>query len=327
MIPARSWRRRHAGAWALARGRDGFRRVHEPSSDTRPVEIAALGERLAPLRLCDATALTAVRRSLERHGQLTALTLFVESGGLEILDGFKRVRAARALGWTTLLARIDDVDAIEAKLRVAALHDRRGLTELEEAWLVRSLYREDGLGQPEIARRMSRHKSWVWRRLMLVESLEPAVQAHVRLGLLAPRAAVAVSRLPRGNQIAASTVVTRRGLTVRQTDLLVQEVLDRDSEAARADLLARRLDALVTETQPGLRPARAARNEADAMASDVARVREIAARLETRLLATPLATLMPSAAELLREALGRLSPVLRTLDGVIGTVVARQDAA
>jgi hypothetical protein len=94
--------------------------------------------------------------------------------------------------WTTLFARIDDVNAIEAKLRVAELHDRRGLTELEEAWLVRSLYRDDGLGQPEIARRMSRHKSWVWRRLMLVESLEPAVQAHVRLGLLAPRAAVAV---------------------------------------------------------------------------------------------------------------------------------------
>ena len=299
----------------------------EPNPDTRLVEIAPLGERLAPLRLCDATALAAVRRSLERYGQLTALTLFVETDRLEILDGFKRVRAARALGWTTLLARIDDVDAIEAKLRVAELHDRRGLTELEEAWLVRSLYRDDGLGQPEIARRMSRHKSWVWRRLMLVESLEPAVQAHVRLGLLAPRAAVAVSRLPRGNQIAASTVVVRRGLTVRQTDSLVQEVLERDGEEARADLLARRLDALAIDTQPGLRPPRAVRSEADAMALDVARAHAIAARLETRLLASPLAAFTPGAAELLREALGRLSPVLRALDAVIGNALGQQDAA
>jgi ParB-like chromosome segregation protein Spo0J len=301
--------------------------VQEPHADTRLVEIAPLGERLAPLRLCDATALTAVRRSLERYGQLTALTLFVETDRLEILDGFKRVRAARALGWTSLLARIDDVDAIEAKLRVAELHDGRRLTELEEAWLVRSLYRDDGLGQPEIARRMSRHKSWVSRRLMLVESLEPAVQAHVRLGLLAPRAAVAVSRLPRGNQLAASTVVARRGLTVRQTDLLVQEVLDRDGDEARADLLARRLDAPAIDTKPGLSPPRARRNEADWMASDVARVRAIAARLETRLLATPLEAFTPGAAALLREALGRLRPVLRTLDVVIGTVVGQQDAA
>lgn len=99
----------------------------EPTPDTRLIAFVTLGERLASLRLCDATALAAVRGSLERYGQLTALTLFVETDQLEILDGFKRVRAARALGWTTLLARIDDVDAIEAKLRVAALHDRRGL--------------------------------------------------------------------------------------------------------------------------------------------------------------------------------------------------------
>ena len=123
----------------MSRGRDGLRGVPEPHPATRLIEIAPLGERLASLRLCDATALTAVRQSLERHGQLTALTLFVETDRLEILDGFKRVRAARALGWSTMLARIDPVDAIEAKLWMAELHDRRGLTELEEAWLVRSL--------------------------------------------------------------------------------------------------------------------------------------------------------------------------------------------
>jgi hypothetical protein len=55
------------------------------------------------------------------------------------------------------------------------------------------------------------------------------------------------------------------------TDSLVQEVLKRDGEEARADLLARRLDALVLDTQPGLRAPRAVRSEADAMASDVAR--------------------------------------------------------
>ena len=65
---------------------------------------------------------------------------------------------------------------------------------------MRSLYRDDGLRQPEIARRLGRHKSWVCRRLMLVEALDPAVQADVRLGLLAPRAAAPDARLPRGNQ-------------------------------------------------------------------------------------------------------------------------------
>src|SRR5258705_12013854 len=192
--------------------------MSEPHTETRLVPIVPLGERLSALRLCEATALGAVRCSLAQHGQLSALTLFAVGDGLEIIDGFKRVRAARALGWSTLLARIDDVGSIDAKLRLRELHDRRGLTELEEGWLVRSLYREDGVAQPEIARRMGRHKSWVWRRLMLVESLDPDVQADVRLGLIAARSAGAVSRLPRGHQHARGAGRVRRGATVRQTD-------------------------------------------------------------------------------------------------------------
>lgn len=300
--------------------------MDDERSEMRRVEIAPLGDRLAQLRLCDPSALAAVRSSLEQHGQLSAVTLFIEQDGLEILDGFKRVRAARALGWPMMLARIDDVDIVDAKLRLCELHDRRGLTELEEAWLVRSLYREDGLGQSEIARRMRRHKSWVCRRLMLIESLDTAVQADVRLGLLAPRAAIAVARLPRGNQHAASTVVVRRGLTVRQTELLVGEVLELDP-AARAELLVRRMDTLASGCKPGTRPTRATRNEADWMSADVARIRDHAARLEARLLATPLATLASGAAEILRDALVRLSPVLRALDGAIGAATARKDAA
>ncbi len=301
--------------------------MSEPHSETRVVQIAPLGERLSALRLCDATALATVRRSLVQHGQLSALTLFIAGDGLEIIDGFKRVRAARALGWPTLLARIDDVGSIDAKLRLCELHDRRGLTELEEAWLVRSLYREDRVAQPEIARRMGRHKSWVWRRLMLVESLDLEVQADVRLGLIAARAAVAVSRLPRGNQQTASAVVIRRGLTVRQTDLLVEEVLEEPDAARREALLARRLAGPTPGTPPGPRPSRATRSEADWMATDILRIHALAARLEVRLLGAPLATFAPAATELMRDALARLSPVLRALDGVIGSVTGERASA
>lgn len=218
------------------------------------------------------------------------------------------------------------MSVVDAKLRLCEPHEGRRLTELEEAWLVRSLYRDDGLGKSEIARRMSRHKSWVCRRLMLVESLEPAVQAHVRLGMLAPRAAVALGRLPRGNQDDASAVVVRRGLTVRQTELLVEEVLRQDA-GARASLLARRLDGPAIGPKPGPRLTRAVRNEADWMSADVAKLRELAARLEARLLATPLETLPSGAAEILRDALAALSPVLRALEGAIRAATGREDAA
>jgi ParB/RepB/Spo0J family partition protein len=202
------------------------------------LELAQLGEQLAPLRLCDDTALEAMRRSLVAHGQLTPLVVFGAGDAYEIVDGFKRVRAARALGWTRARAHVADVGTVEAKLLIAALHDGRGLTELEEGWLVRSLYRDDHLLQPAIAQRLGRHKSWVCRRLMLVEGLDAAVQGDVRLGLLTPRAALALAALPRGNQHAAAGVVIRRGLTVRQTELMVAELLDCPDGATRAARLA-----------------------------------------------------------------------------------------
>jgi ParB-like chromosome segregation protein Spo0J len=303
--------------------------VPEPSVlATRLVDVDTLGECLSALRLCDRGTLAAMRRSLEEHGQLTALVVFPQAEQLEIIDGFKRVRAARALGWRTLAARVVEVGPIDAKLHLRELHGGRALTELEEAWLVRSLYREDHLSQPDIARLLSRHKSWVWRRLMLVEALDSAVQSNVRLGLIAPRAAVAVSRLPRGNQPAASAVVMRRGLTVPQAELLVAEALEEKDPTARAALLARRLDGPLPTQSPGPRPSRAVhKSEADWMSADILRVRELAARLEARLMASPLEVFTPAAAELMRDALVRLSPVLRALDGMIGRITGQKDAA
>lgn len=296
-------------------------------TEQRVVEVSMLGERLSLLRVCDASQLASMRGSLSQHGQLSPVTLFVEGEQLEVMDGFKRVRAARALGWRELVARVDEVSPAVAKLRMRELHAGSGLTELEEAWLIRSLYREDRMSMPQIGMALGRHKSWVFRRLMLAEALDPLVQGDVRLGLVAPRAAVAVSRLPRGNQQAASAVVVRRGLTVRQTELLVEELLSERDPSAREALIARRLEGGAPDKPKGPPPSRAVRSEGEWMSADVLRIGELAGRLSARLLATPLQALTPASAELLRDALVRLVPVLRALDAVIASATRMEDVA
>jgi ParB/RepB/Spo0J family partition protein len=291
------------------------------------VGLAKLGEQLARLRLCEPGAVAGLTRSLSKHGQLTALTAFREGDRVEIVDGFKRLGAARALGWKELRAVVHDVDTLDAKLMLAALHDRRGLTELEEGWLVRSLHRDDRLSQGAIAQRLGRHKSWVCRRLMLVEALDAAVQGDVRLGLLAPRAAVALGPLPRGNQHAAADVVIRCGLTVRQTELWVAELLDCADDTTRAEQIARRREAPSASSRTGVQPSRKARSEADWMTADICTLRSVAARLEARLLATPLLALGPQAGELLAEGLVALAPLLLALDRTITRVTRREEVA
>lgn len=291
----------------------------------RRASIAELGERLAVLRLCEAPALDAMRRSLDRHGQLTPIVAFAERDQIQTLDGFKRLRAARALGWPTVAVTIAEVaDGVDAKIRLAELHQHRGLTELEQGWLVRSLYRDDKLSQPEIARRLDRHKSWVCRRLILVEALDLAVQADVRLGLIAPRAAIALAALPRGNQVAASAVVIRRGLTVAQTERLVAELREQP-EAARAGWIAQRLEAAPAAPTP--RPARTPRGEADGMVTDIATLVRVGARLQAQLLGTPLGALGAPAAEVVLDRLGALAPALTALARTVATVLGMEPAA
>jgi ParB/RepB/Spo0J family partition protein len=291
--------------------------MNAPLDEERVIEIAALGNRLSALRLCEASALESLRRSLARHGQLSPLSVFADGEQLEVIDGFKRVHAARTLGWPTLRASVASVGTVDAKVLLLALHERRGLTELEEGWLIRSLYRDDSLSQPAIAQRLGRHKSWVFRRLLLVEALDPAVQADVRLGLLTARAAVLVSRLPRGNQPAAAGLVIGRGLTVRQTELVVAELLDCADDAARAEQLAEWMKSVPPGARVAGRPPLPARKEADWIAADICTLRRTAARLSARLLATPLLALGPEAAGLIAESLTALTPVLGALQGTM----------
>lgn len=103
---------------------------------------------------------------------------------------------------------------------------------------------------------------------MLIEALDPAVQADVRLGLIAPRAAVAVGQLPRGNQQDLAVLVIRRGLTVRQTELVVTELLDLSDDATRAQQIAQRLAGAAPAKDPLVRPTRAAKSEIDWIAGD-----------------------------------------------------------
>jgi len=289
------------------------------------VRLSELGEALAGLRLRDAEHLLAMRRSIGEHGQLTAVCTYEVDGALEIFDGFKRVSGARVLGWSTVRVRVLDVDTAQATARIAALHGGRALTELEEGWIVRALHREHDLSLGAIASALSRDKTWVWRRLTLVEGLTPSVQADVRLGLIAPRAALVVAALPRGNdQAAAAQLVIERGLTVRQTALFVEEVLDAPV-AERAAVLTRWSSGPPARGANGLRKTRPVRGPAESIVIAITTLRRAAGTLQGLLGATPLHALEPSAAELLAGSLRELSCVLVALTRTIASATGDDD--
>ncbi len=287
-------------------------------SKERSLRLRELSESaLGALRLKEPEELRRLEGSLSRHGQLEPLVVFRSGETFEVADGFKRLQIARQLGWRNLRVRVTKLDAQGAKFLLPELNGRRALSAIEEGWLVRSLHRDDGLSQGVIAERLRRHKTWVCRRLLLAEQVDGAVQAVVRLGLLAPKAAMALGVLPRGNQKAAADIVMRRGLTVRQTERLAADVLEGAGDSDIETRLAKWADgSRQQQGSAGARP-RKVLSKADEIMRDIATLRGVGARLEARLLGAPLAGLGDGAEQVVRRGLEELALILPALSRTV----------
>ena len=151
--------------------------------EIRWITLEVIGERYRRYRLPDAAAETAMAGSLGRYGQLSPLAVCLREERPEVLDGFKRLAAGRTLpAVTSLQARLVVADEPTAKAIILGLNGIGGrMKELEEAWL-------------------QRHKSWVCRRLALLERLSEECREDLRLGLLSPTMARQLTRLPRATR-------------------------------------------------------------------------------------------------------------------------------
>ena len=199
----------------------------------RPVALAALGQRYRCYRLADPLAEEAMAAALRRWGQLSPVVACRRGEDLELLDGFKRLAAAAQVGLTTLSVRVLEMDEQTAKAAILGLNrGQRGVRELEEAWIVQALVREDGLTQVEAAHLLGQHKSWVCRRLALLEKLSDEVKEDLRLGLLGPTLARQLVRLPAGNQEAVLALTRRQTLTAQEVSGVIDLLQGASAEQA-----------------------------------------------------------------------------------------------
>jgi len=213
--------------------------------EVRPVAVTTLGERYRRYRLSDPAAEEAMARSLRRYGQMAPVVVCLRGESAEVIDGFKRLSAARLLPLSTLSARLLAADERVAKAAIYGLNrGSRPTQELEEAWIVQALVRDDGLSQVETAELLGRHKSWVCRRLALLEKLAPEARQHLRLGLLSARLAREVVRLPAGNQAEVLQVARRDGLNASEVAGVVELWLRSASREQQEYVLAKPREAL-----------------------------------------------------------------------------------
>jgi ParB-like chromosome segregation protein Spo0J len=255
-----------------------------------------------------------MRCSLERYGQISPIVVCRREARPELIDGFKRLVAARSLdAHGSLIARFIDADDKAAKVAMYCLNRVAGRTrELEEARIVQALVCEDGLTQPEVAKLLGRHKSWVCRRLALIEKLCAQAQEDLQLGLLVPTAAREVSRLPDGNQSELVEVIRREALTSSEVAHVVDLILTSADRPQREFVLAQPREA-IRRSQGGALPAKDPRLSpvGNRLCRKLSLLLELLSEVETWLRYRGHANLTAADESVLEPGIRRLSPAAR----------------
>jgi ParB-like chromosome segregation protein Spo0J len=146
--------------------------------------------------------------SLAELGQQCPIVVISEGAGpieqFVLIDGYKRVRALKRLARDTVQGTCWPMSELEALLLERSL---RCASEdaLDQAWLLAELQGRFGLSIEQLCNRFAHSKSWVSRRLALIQALPQPIQDQVRAGALSAHAAMKyLVPLARANMQAAT---------------------------------------------------------------------------------------------------------------------------
>ena len=172
------------------------------------LELHQLELRYEGIRKRAPVAERALVGSLAEIGQQLPVIVVGEAERFILIDGYKRVRALKRLAHDTVRAsgwQMPEVEALLLERRMRCVSE----DAFDQAWLLAELRNRFGLSLEELARRFERNKSWVSRRLALIQVLPTTIQDSVRAGTLGAHAAMKyLVPLARANAAAATQLAT-----------------------------------------------------------------------------------------------------------------------
>ena len=205
--------------------------------ETIPIEEFDMS--LSSMRLMNLDHVAGLEKSMKVHGQLQPVIARIHEGGIQLIDGFKRLYAAETLLMDSLECRLFEVDEAQAKIMLMSYNwTNQSMEVWEEAMVLKSLLEGDDLDQRQLAKLTGRSPSWVSRRLSLISKVDEEVAAEIRMGAITSRQARALMRLPRGNQVEVARVISNFHLSSRLSERLVTAFLEAEDADDQRQVLA-----------------------------------------------------------------------------------------
>lgn len=201
------------------------------STVIQEVPLSEFDLSLASVRIINPGRILQVEKSMRVHGQLQAVIARVHENKYQLIDGFKRFFASENLLMETLQCRVLDIDLPQAKVLLLSYNrPHHSMEAWEEALVLQDLQQTHSLDQRSLAELLGYSRSWVSRRLSLIEKIDEKVSSRIMMGELSSSQARALTRLPRGNQCDLAGAIINFNLTSRQSDTLVDAFLKAKDE-------------------------------------------------------------------------------------------------
>jgi len=222
-------------AKGLGRGLDALLGADEtPREALATLEVASIRPgRYQPRTQMDERSLAELAQSIRSQGVLQPVVVRRLDGGYELVAGERRWRAAQIAGLEQIPAIVREVPD-EAALVMALIENvqREDLNPMEEAAAVQRLIDEFKMTHEQAADAVGRSRSATSNMLRLLKLARP-VQDMLMRGALEMGHARALLALDGARQIELGNRIAARGLSVRDTEALVQRLLRTPAQRRR----------------------------------------------------------------------------------------------
>lgn len=202
----------------------------EETADSKNLKTLRITEvepnREQPRKNFDKDALEELAESIKIHGLIQPIIVQKKEDYYEIIAGERRWRAAKIAGLKELPVVIKEYTPQEV-MEIALIENiqRKDLNPIEEAIAYKSLVNEYNLKQDELAKKMSKSRAAIANSMRLLKLAEDVQEMIINQELSMGHARALLAIEHEELQIDTAKTVIEKGLSVRETEKLVKNIL------------------------------------------------------------------------------------------------------